>query len=139
MSLYNIDENKNMVLDALFAPYSDNPRDITRGTNTNPISLNISDWIDVYGDYSLQGIDSYVITCYMAYAGIYLVIKHHESGATNGSMSLADVHPSFLSTIYVDDTTSSNGLRLTAIAYATDANDDWLWNNICYFRIIRLQ
>ena len=144
MSLYNIDENKNMVLDALFAPYSDSPRDVTSGTGDtgdNPISLGVTDWIDVYGDYSLQGEDSPVIYCYMVYAGVYLVIKHHYNGAENGSINLGSVFPSFISSIYVDSTAyqhARNALHLTASAYAGNSSNDWRWYNITYFRIIRL-
>ena len=139
MSLYNIDENKNMVLDALFAPYSDSPRDVTRITQSNALSLDILDWIDVFGDYSFQGVDSQTINCYMVDAGVYLVIKHHDAGATNGSASVDNILSTFLSTIYVDSTGVNNILPLTARAYAINGYGKWQWYSICYFRIIRLQ
>ena len=137
MSLYNIDENKNMVLDALFAPYSDSPRDVTRTSSSNPLSIDVLDWVDVYGDYSIRGTDSYNVNCCVAYNGVYLVIKHHHSGEFNGTISLGGAVYTLIFTIYVSYVTNSI-LTLSGYPYGSNGNDDWSWREICYFRIIRL-
>lgn len=141
MSLYNIDENKNMVLDALFAPYSDSPRDVTNTSSTNSISLDVLDWIDVFADFSNLSENTDNIECYMEYAGVYMVIKHHYGGDNNGYKSDNTISATFLSTIYIGSTTVSNRFKLTAVAYNLSGvgENTWLFHRIGYFRIIRLQ
>lgn len=75
MSLYNIDENKNMVLDALFAPYDMSPT-INLDVTQNLSFPNIGSYIDCYKNFVSANDSSYIKpTPY----GTYMIYPYHIS------------------------------------------------------------
>lgn len=147
MSLYNIDENKNMVLNALFAPYDMNP---TFNLNT----------IEPFYDFSEVGsyIDGYISngtitdSVYLKFptgdTNLYMIIRYGNDGTTSNSPTSFGylLNPQYTSPIWMAQPewtpNGHYGVYVYAYIYRCEIDNDkynvWIYKKV-YYRIIRIQ
>ena len=145
MSLYNVDENKNMVLDALFAPYDMSPS-TNLGSIQNIILPSVGSYIDGY-IYNDTKNDYVSLKFPTGDTNLYMLIRYGKSGTTTymGLGSDWMLRRKNMSTILIEtpESTSHNYYEIVTFAYFSYCEMGgtprvMIFDKV-YYRIIRLQ